>query len=81
MRKYGCLGQKWLRDKLRDVFSEEKNNKQNINKEQPEMLGHDKYLSRKPVLFFLFFSCFSLFFVALRLFLKICVKKKWKMKK
>jgi hypothetical protein len=65
MRKYGCLGQKWLWDKLSDVFSEEKNknNKQNKNISQRGSGGHDKNLSRKPVPFFLsFFLVFHFFF-------------------
>jgi hypothetical protein len=38
------------------------NKQQTKQKEQPERLGPDKNLSRKPVLiFFLFFSCFHFF--------------------
>jgi hypothetical protein len=85
MRKYGCPEQKWLRDKLSHVFSEEKNknNKQNIKKAR-DVRSATTNISQereKPVLFILFFSCFSLFCVALRLFLKNCLKKIEKMKK
>ncbi len=60
MRKYGCLGQKWLRDKLSHVFSEEKNknNKQNIKNSQ-RCWATTNISQESPSFFFSFFLVFT----------------------
>jgi hypothetical protein len=82
MRKYGCLGLKWLRDKLSHVFSEEKNknNKQNIKNSQ-RCSATTNISQESPSFFFSFFLVFQFFLWLCGSFYKFASKKIEKMKK
>jgi len=82
MRKYGCLGLKWLRDKLSHVFSEEKNknNKQNIKNSQ-RCSATTNISQESSSFFFSFFLVFQFFLWLCGSFYKFASKKIEKMKK